>query len=178
MEWCECSSGTDKVETCTQPDIILSWLTVCFSHRFLLFAKETDIVTINCNCCRPTPPRKRSETLPEDLEGNLADLDDDGIEMDDMTDAQIYTFHDTDHTFSSATNNGVAMGTGILRTSHVATEKSHSTMNACEDVNTCSENQQGRVGIRHSRSPDFGRLMHEDSYMSDAESEAVVKKTR
>ena len=98
--------------------------------------------------------------------------------MDDMTDAQIYTFHDTDHTFSSATNSGVAMGTGIQKTSHVAMENSHSTMSACEDVNTCSEHQRGRVGIKHSRSPDFGRLMHEDSYMSDAESEAVVKKTR
>ena len=93
-----------------------------------------------------------------------------------MTDAQIYTFHDPEHTFNGAVENGVAMETEVTKRSRVVVESSDSAMNAREDVNSCIVRGQGKGAVKHSRSPDFGRLMHEDSYTSDAESDAVVKK--
>ncbi|XP_070206941.1 EF-hand calcium-binding domain-containing protein 4B-like isoform X2 [Littorina saxatilis] len=113
----------------------------------------------------PAPTRQRSETLSEDLE-DVEDIDaDDDIEMDDLTGAQIYTFGGKHHGHAgTAVQAGVAMAT------------LHSAADASTAKNSYGGGAKGR-GMKGSHSPDFGRLMREDSYTSDAESEAVVKNT-
>ncbi|XP_076451627.1 EF-hand calcium-binding domain-containing protein 4B-like isoform X2 [Babylonia areolata] len=137
----------------------------------------------------PAPQRQRSEALSEDLEGTMADLDDDdGIEMDDLSAdmAQIYTFHRTNHhalTDSDSLAASVAadigqkgaMGGGGVGGGGGG-GLGNSVGEGSEDMYSALGHRKG-VGKYSHRSPGFGRLMHEDSYTSDAESEAVLKKT-
>ncbi|KAL8601885.1 hypothetical protein ACOMHN_020620 [Nucella lapillus] len=105
-----------------------------------------------------------SPTLPQDLEGSTADLDDDGIEMDDLSgDAQIFTFHRTNHVDTSCLAADWPQGRGGI---------------AMDDIG--EEMGGGSVGVarRRGRGAGLGRWgAHDDSYTSDAESEAVLKKT-
>lgn len=91
---------------------------------------------------------------------DLSDIDDDGIEMDDLTDAKIYTFHGT-------TING-------------------SQISTADRINKCGTTKAAIVSKEFDRDRGVGKLgldlpsvrgkSHEDIYTSDAESEAAVKK--
>lgn len=91
----------------------------------------------------------------------MSDIDDDGIEMDDLTDVKIYTFHGNHHP-------GLPRDTrGSVKDSFVAKETG---------VSIGREFREGSLHQMAHHSPHTRRKVLEDSYTSDAESEAVVKK--
>ena len=127
---------------------------------------------------RPASPQQRSETLSEDLDGDIADLDDDGIEMDDLSaDAQIFTFHKTNHAVEDTEGTNMAVDMGHLHTHGQGVGDYHSAVDS-RGLNTGPGGGGWARGLKNTHTPDFARLTHDDSYTSDAESEAVVKKMR
>ncbi|KAK7496803.1 hypothetical protein BaRGS_00012012, partial [Batillaria attramentaria] len=110
------------------------------------------------------PVRQTSEAVPEGVEeADMSDIDDDGIEMDDLTDVKIYTFH-------GAQRSGLPTDTKDSRNKFLTRDDALS-------IDSDTRRQCASMKRLGSNSPTAGRKFVEDNYTSDAESEAVVKKS-
>ncbi|KAK7480081.1 hypothetical protein BaRGS_00028718 [Batillaria attramentaria] len=110
------------------------------------------------------PYDRSSEAVPEGVEeADMSDIDDDGIEMDDLTDVKIYTFH-------GAQRSGLPTDTKDSRNKFLTRDDALS-------IDSDTRRQCASMKRLGSNSPTAGRKFVEDNYTSDAESEAVVKKS-
>ncbi|XP_025081207.1 ras and EF-hand domain-containing protein homolog isoform X4 [Pomacea canaliculata] len=112
------------------------------------------------------PPSGSSKAEPEILEVSMDEIEDDGIEMDDITGAQIFSFHEAPSTgsfpkVSAGQNRDTIDGPGRFQTISLGSEA------GCAGHRTKAPLIQSHA---------FDRASQEDRYTSDAESDAVVKK--
>jgi hypothetical protein len=141
---------------------------------------------------RPGRRESKPETHAADLEGareltNLADIssiDDDGIEFDDPTDAQIYTFHGADTHITSDSHAFLLSSTAAANSqgmdSHDLTSSSHDLTSASRSVGGSHSSGGGAPdsGVCRGKSAASsvdGEVSHHDTYTSDAESDAAYK---